>query len=135
MSGNKFDVIFLGEVLEHFLDTDFILKECRDALKPRGVALITAPNLTSFENRLRAVLGYHPRFMDFRTGPNSICHCRYYTLSKLTSQLQGNSFDILRSYTINASLLTRTREIRLPKFLNRLGFGTTIFVVAKVIKD
>lgn len=132
---NSFDVVFLGEVIEHFLDTDFVLQQTFRVLKHKGLVFVSTPNLTSLENRIRVLLGYHPRFMDFRIGPDSIGHCRYYTLNKLKSQLLANSFIVLHGYTINATLLTRTKEIKLPKLLNRFGLGTTLFVAARAIKE
>lgn len=86
------------------------------------------------ENRIRSVFGYHPRFMDFRLSENSIGHCRYYTVRKLTLQLKENGFELVRANTINASVLTSKKEIKLPGFFNKMGLGTNIFIIAKAVE-
>ncbi|OHB34562.1 MAG: hypothetical protein A2Y08_00825 [Planctomycetes bacterium GWA2_40_7] len=135
IKANKFDVIFLGEIIEHILDTDFVICESWRILKNNGSLILSTPNLVSLENRIRSVFGYHPRFMDFRLSDNSIGHCRYYTITKLITQLKENGFEILSAKTINASLMTKKREIKLPGFFNKIGLGTNIFVIAKALKN
>ena len=61
---NSFDLIILGEVIEHLYDPDIILQECSRILKPNGVLLITTPNLLSWYNRILMVFGYYPMNLD-----------------------------------------------------------------------
>lgn len=56
----SFDLIFAGEVIEHLIDTDGFISELYRCLRSRGHVLITTPNLVSFENRLRILLGIYP---------------------------------------------------------------------------
>ena len=61
-----------------------------------GTAFVTTPNLTSLENRVRSVLGVHPRFMDFGLGDDCVGHCRYFTPVKFRQLFERNGFDQVR---------------------------------------
>lgn len=80
-----FDLVFAGEVIEHLVDTDFFLQELARCLKPGGHVLLTTPNLASWENRLRLLLGKYPRWLDYRL--TDCGHVRGYTLGVLKRQL------------------------------------------------
>jgi 2-polyprenyl-3-methyl-5-hydroxy-6-metoxy-1,4-benzoquinol methylase len=82
----SFNLIFAGEVIEHIVDTDFFLKELARCLKPGGYVLLTTPNLASWENRLRLLLGKYPRWLDYRL--TDCGHVRGYTLGALKRQLK-----------------------------------------------
>jgi 2-polyprenyl-3-methyl-5-hydroxy-6-metoxy-1,4-benzoquinol methylase len=60
----SFDLIFACEVIEDLVDTDAFVKELYRCVRPGGSVLITTPNLVSFENRLRLLLGIYPRAAD-----------------------------------------------------------------------
>lgn len=80
-----FDAVFAGEIIEHLVDTDLFLSEIARVLRPGGVAIVTAPNLASFENRLRLAIGKHPRWVEYRVGGEG--HVRAYTPKILRSQM------------------------------------------------
>ena len=50
--GKKFDIIYLGQVFEHFESPVKILSKLEQALKPDGIILITTPNLNSFQRKM-----------------------------------------------------------------------------------
>ena len=129
---NYFDFIFAGEVIEHVLDTRRFANNLYRVAKPGSAVAITTPNLTSLENRLRSVIGVHARFMDFGFADEQIGHCRYFTLKKLYELLEKTGFCNIRVETGNAglSLTIRGKELQLPRFLNLLNLGTTLFAVA-----
>ncbi len=89
---NFFDLIFAGEVIEHLIDTDGFLKELNRCVKPGGFVLLTTPNLVSFENRLRSVLGIYPKWVDYRLQGSG--HIRAYTPAILSNQLRSSGFKI-----------------------------------------
>jgi 2-polyprenyl-3-methyl-5-hydroxy-6-metoxy-1,4-benzoquinol methylase len=91
---NSFDLIFAGEVIEHLIDTDGILKELYRCAKPGGFVLLTTPNLVSFENRLRSVLGIYPKWVDYRLQGSG--HVRAYTPAILKHQLRSSGFKITK---------------------------------------
>jgi 2-polyprenyl-3-methyl-5-hydroxy-6-metoxy-1,4-benzoquinol methylase len=93
---NYFDVILLGDVIEHVFDTDMLLKNCYDILKPDGFVLLTTPNVASFGRRLMLLFGISP-YLEY--SPNqptndlpSVGHIRYYTRDTLFRQLTMNKY-------------------------------------------
>ena len=49
---NFFDVIFLGDIIEHVKDPRALLTECRRILKSGGTLIVSTPNLDSFWARV-----------------------------------------------------------------------------------
>jgi 2-polyprenyl-3-methyl-5-hydroxy-6-metoxy-1,4-benzoquinol methylase len=90
----SFDLIFAGEVIEHLVDTDAFLQELHRCLRPGGSVLITTPNLASFENRLRLVLGIYPIWLNYNLAGSG--HVRAYTPGILKKQLRDHGFRITR---------------------------------------
>lgn len=88
----SFDFIFAGEVIEHLIDTDGFLEEVFRCLKPGGRAIITTPNLASFENRLRLLFGFYPLWVDYSLEGSG--HVRAYTPAVLKKQLIAHGFFI-----------------------------------------
>lgn len=90
---SSFDLIFAGEIIEHLVDTDGFIAELRRCLRPGGHALITTPNLVSFENRLRSVLGMYPIWLNYNL--SGAGHVRGYTPRVLKKQLREHGFQIV----------------------------------------
>lgn len=93
---NYFDAILLGDVIEHVFDTDALLKNCYDILKPGGFVLVTTPNVASLGRRTMLLFGISP-FLEY--SPNhptnnlpSVGHIRYYTKDILYHQLRMNKY-------------------------------------------
>jgi SAM-dependent methyltransferase len=59
-----FDVIFCGELLEHLFDPDALVEQIHDLLSPRGVAIISTPNLAYWANRILLLVGLSPLFLE-----------------------------------------------------------------------
>jgi SAM-dependent methyltransferase len=89
-----FDAVVAGEVIEHVVDTDHLLREIARVLRPGGVLVITTPNLASLENRIRLLLGRYPMWMDYRV--EGIGHLRYYTPRLLRAHLAQHGFSVER---------------------------------------
>jgi 2-polyprenyl-3-methyl-5-hydroxy-6-metoxy-1,4-benzoquinol methylase len=87
-----FDAVFAGEVIEHLVDTDLFIKEINRVLKLGGKLILTTPNLTSLENRIRILLGVYPVWVDYRLGGAG--HVRAYTPRVLKQQLRQHGFKI-----------------------------------------
>ncbi len=91
---NSFDFVFAGEVIEHLIDGDGFINEIGRCLKKKGKLLITTPNLVSFENRIRILLGQYPVFLDYRLDGNG--HVRAFTPKILKKMLTEHGFRILK---------------------------------------
>lgn len=87
-----FHAVFAGEIIEHLVDTTGFLSEVRRVLCPGGVVVITTPNLTSLENRLRMLFGRYPLWVDHELAGEG--HVRAYTFPVLRRQLQGTGFAV-----------------------------------------
>lgn len=88
----SFNFIFAGEVIEHLVDTDGFIDEIYRCLIPGGQAIITTPNLASFENRMRLLLGFYPLWVDYSLDGTG--HVRAYTPRVLKRQLTHRGFKI-----------------------------------------
>ncbi len=60
----EFDLVILGEVIEHVPDPDFLLDEIWRVLAPGGNVIVTTPNLASWANRILLPLGIQPLFTE-----------------------------------------------------------------------
>ncbi len=60
VEAERYEVVVAAEVIEHLLDTDHFLREAHRITKDGGYLLITTPNLTSLNNRVRVLLGEMP---------------------------------------------------------------------------
>jgi len=59
-SSNSFDVVVVGEVLEHVFSPDNLLKEIRRVLTSNGMLIGSTPNAFHFKNRIRFLIGMPP---------------------------------------------------------------------------
>lgn len=129
------DAVLAGEIIEHVVDTDGFLQEIRRVLRPSGTLILTTPNLASFENRLRLLLGMYPIWVDFRAGGEG--HVRAYTPRALKRQLAERGY-VVRSQTGNwvPVIPQRFLDDQRAPWLGRTGpwapnFAMDIIVVAE----
>lgn len=90
---DSFDLIFAGEVIEHLVDTDGFVRELHRCVRPGGAVIITTPNLVSFENRVRVLLGIYPIWLNYNLSGSG--HVRGYTPRILRKQLQEHGFRVV----------------------------------------
>ncbi len=62
--GQRFDVVFCGEVIEHVFSPDRLLRQLAAVMKPGGLLLLTTPNLAYWINRILLPLGVSPLFLE-----------------------------------------------------------------------
>jgi SAM-dependent methyltransferase len=63
-AGNKFDVVFCGEVIEHVFSPDAMLLDLKVLLRPGGILILSTPNLGYWVNRLLLLVGISPLFVE-----------------------------------------------------------------------
>ena len=78
--GTGFDVVLAADVLEHLVDPASMLRQIRDVLAPRGVVLLSVPNISHWYPRLRVVTG---KFDYERRGIFDSGHVRFFTSKSL----------------------------------------------------
>jgi glycosyltransferase involved in cell wall biosynthesis len=74
--GKDFDVVLAADVLEHLVDPASMLGQIREVLAPRGVVLVSVPNVAHWYPRLRIVAGH---FDYERRGIFDSGHLRFFT--------------------------------------------------------
>lgn len=109
--GRWFDVVFCGEVLEHVINPDHLLREIGRVLTPQGVCALTTPNLASWFNRVFLLLGWQPNATSVSleyplkgrpsffagSGDEALSHLRVYTYRALAELLHVHGFQILKA--------------------------------------
>ncbi len=105
----EFDLVILGEVIEHVPNPDFILQEINRVLKKNGKLIVSTPNLVSWMNRILVLLGIQPlytetssdvvlgRFFRFLGQGNSVQgHLKIFTFKSLKEILEKEKFKIVK---------------------------------------
>ncbi len=102
----EFDVVVCIESLEHIYPTDFILREIRRVLKPKGTAIIDIPRLDSFLNIALLALGFQPpgiecsrerRYGALNEDSVLTGHVAYFTRRALLEMLESTGFRIVEA--------------------------------------
>jgi glycosyltransferase involved in cell wall biosynthesis len=71
-----YDVVIAGDILEHVVDPETLLKDLRDHLEPGGEILVSVPNFAHWYPRGKVALG---RFDYDQRGPLDHTHLRFFT--------------------------------------------------------
>jgi ubiquinone/menaquinone biosynthesis C-methylase UbiE len=105
-ANGEFDVVVCIESLEHIYPTDFILREIRRVLKPKGTAIIDVPRLDSFLNISLLTLGFQPpgiecsrerRYGAINDDSVLTGHVAYFTRRALLDMLESTGFQIVEA--------------------------------------
>ncbi len=128
--GAEFDVIFAGEIIEHIFDDSKFIRDCRKALKPNGLLIITTPNLGFSASRLLMLFGEMPMFV------YASYHYHIYNKKTIENLIKQEGFEILK--VISSHLLFSTRRNKLGKIFEILGdifpsLGAHLIVCARKI--
>jgi len=95
VAGNLFDYVLLSETLEHFnFHPGEIINEIHRVLKPGGKVIITTPNLTRLNNRIKLFFGKSIHQSLEKTNSIEIHH-REFTGEELISLLKLANFRII----------------------------------------
>ncbi|KKQ53539.1 MAG: Two-component response regulator [Parcubacteria group bacterium GW2011_GWD2_38_11] len=129
---NLFDVIVIGEIIEHIYDTDFFLQEIKRLLKPSGKLIISTPNIASFGRRIFLFLGKNPIIEVSPNEYDSSGHIRYFTFNTLRKLLNKHEFKTLieKSDVVNFSNSGNLQFSVFAKLFPRLG-QSIIFLCEK----
>lgn len=88
----KFEFISALEVIEHLINTDAFLDECRRHLTDNGRLIITTPNINSLRNRVTVPLGHYPAGLEYRT---IVHHVRLYNAPSLRQHAEAHGFRLV----------------------------------------
>jgi GT2 family glycosyltransferase/2-polyprenyl-3-methyl-5-hydroxy-6-metoxy-1,4-benzoquinol methylase len=122
LGDKRFDVILFGDVLEHLIDPQRVLRNARDFLGPEGYVVASIPNVAHASLRLQLLQGvfqYRPLGLLDET------HLRFFTSDSIKSMFDQAGF-----------IIVDTRRVKLGPFdteieLERNGFppGVLEFVL------
>ena len=105
----RFDVVVCIESLEHIYPTDFILREIRRVIKPKGTAIIDVPRLDSILNIALLAMGFQPpgiecsrerRYGALNEDSVLTGHVAYFTRRALLEMLESTGFRIVEARQI-----------------------------------
>lgn len=88
-SGERFDVIVFGDVLEHLRDPLPVLRQARSLLTTGGYVIISVPNVSHGDVRLSLLLG---RFPYSNLGLLDTTHLRFFTRETVRELLRDAGF-------------------------------------------
>jgi 2-polyprenyl-3-methyl-5-hydroxy-6-metoxy-1,4-benzoquinol methylase len=120
---NKFDLVIIGEIIEHIYDTDFLLREIYRLLKPNGYLLLSTPNIASLGRRMLLLLGINPLLEISPNYSDSSGHIRYFTHSSLNQLIDHHKFTELKftSDIINFDNSGKISSVKLAKIFPSIG--------------
>ncbi len=90
-----FDLIFCGDILEHLLDPDAVLKELTDLLAAGGRMVISLPNVAQLPVRLKLLFG---RFDYTEVGIMGRSHLHFYTIKTALTIIRAAGLSVERFY-------------------------------------
>ena len=88
-----FDVVVLGDVLEHLVDPGRVLRQIAEVLDDDGYLVISLPNVVHWITRLKILMGG----FDYElSGTLDHTHLRFFTLKTARKLIENSGFKILR---------------------------------------
>ncbi|HXQ75904.1 MAG TPA: bifunctional glycosyltransferase/class I SAM-dependent methyltransferase [Acidimicrobiales bacterium] len=91
--GTDFDVVVGADVFEHLVDPAALLAQLSGILAPRGVVMVSIPNVAHWYPRLRVLFG---RFDYERRGIFDAGHLRFFTRSSFERMAHGAGMRVRR---------------------------------------
>jgi ubiquinone/menaquinone biosynthesis C-methylase UbiE len=102
-----FDLIYMGDIIEHLVDPDFATNEAARVMKPTAFLVLSTPNLASWLNRVLLLLGIQPLYSEVSTvevfergrhksDSRPVGHLRLFTLGTLKRFLNYYRFEVTK---------------------------------------
>ncbi len=123
-----FDIIVLGEIIEHIVDAERFISEMSRILKSEGHVILSVPNICSLRYRIAFMLGKIPA----HASKGSInMHVRDYNLDDIKELMMTSGFSIENVQGDGAWMGTSDTSIRL---LLPARFSDCIIITARKVK-
>lgn len=123
--GTGYDTVLCGDVLEHLVNPELVLRQVRELLPPGGRALVCVPNIAHLRIRLKLLFG---KFEYESTGIMDMTHLRFYTYSTARKLIESAGFRV-QSYhpMVGGGVLTRWFRV----MFHTLFAGNMLFVAVR----
>lgn len=136
-----FDIVYMGDVIEHLVNPDFAINEAARVIKSNGFLVLSTPNLASWLNRLLLLLGMQPLFSEVstirnfgrlgRSGSFPVGHLRLFTYDALKEFLTYYRFKIVNVVGASCEGLSKLLSKIDRIFSNFPSLSSIIIVVAR----
>ncbi|MCX5830465.1 MAG: class I SAM-dependent methyltransferase [Deltaproteobacteria bacterium] len=113
LSGETFDLIVLGFILEHVDNPVDIMSYYKRFLAPRGKMFVTVPNAEVLNRRLGHLAGMLEDMQQLSDHDRMCGHKRYYTVKSLTEEVRRAGYEIDRIEGIYLKPFTTVQMISL----------------------
>lgn len=113
LSGQSFDLILFGDVLEHTAQPLTVLHRICTLLEAGGHVIISLPNIAAWTVRLQLLAG---RFQYEPSGILDQTHLRFFTRSTAIELVEQAGLELLRM-DLNPMLIRATRDLWLQHFM------------------
>jgi 2-polyprenyl-3-methyl-5-hydroxy-6-metoxy-1,4-benzoquinol methylase len=90
---NSFDVVLMGDVLEHLVDPQKLLHQVRDLLDANASIIVCLPNVVHWLTRLKLLFG---RFDYEAHGTLDHTHLRFFTVKTARQLIEGSGYRITK---------------------------------------
>lgn len=143
---STFDLIISNQVLEHVSNTDYFVEETYRLLKNGGRAIISVPNLASWDCIISLILGWQPRYAmvsdkyigigvpyDPKRGVKRVDpthgHLRLFTVKALRELFEAYGFSTIKSCSVGYGIpvIGKLGKVLIP----RQGIYSTIVFLKK----
>jgi 2-polyprenyl-3-methyl-5-hydroxy-6-metoxy-1,4-benzoquinol methylase len=89
---DQFDVVLMGDVLEHLVHPDQVLRSVRPLLLPGGAVVVSLPNVVYWSQRLKTLFG---KFDYQSIGILDHTHLRFFTLRTAAALIESSGYRIV----------------------------------------
>ncbi len=115
--GTGFDVVLAADVLEHLVDPASMMRQVREVLAPRGVMLVSVPNIAHWYPRVRVAAG---KFSYERRGIFDSSHVRFFTRQSLERMAGASGMRVRKRSISGLPVEAADRGGPAPRFLTSL---------------
>ncbi len=103
----KFDSVFMLDILEHVRDPIFVLQKAASFLKEDGIVIVQVPNAHGLNRKIAVLMGTLERCEELSPFDIDIAgHRRYYTLGTLKEDIEKAGLDIVETGGIFYKMLS-----------------------------
>lgn len=95
--GERFDLVTYGDVLEHLLEPQAVLRETKNVLAPGGRILISLPNIAYWTMRAKLLMG---RFEYESVGLLDYTHLRFFTVHTARKMIDQAGYRIVHFHPV-----------------------------------